>query len=220
MGIIYKITNLVNKKIYIGQTVRTLEQRWSEHKHTALKEDKTTYPLYNAMRKYGIKSFTIELIEECDNSILNDREQYWISYFNSHGNNGYNATDGGETIGDKLCKFVQQIKDNKVIATFNSIREAERQTGIANQNISIACHIPTRTAGGYHWRFVNEDYPKPIIKYKVYCVELNRYFKTVAEAARFIHQDYSETSIRTIDNNIRRSIKKNIKAYDFSWKNV
>lgn len=56
-------------------------------------EDRKTYPLYNAMRKYGIEHFFIEAIEETDK--LQEREQYWIAYFDSY-NKGYNATLGGD----------------------------------------------------------------------------------------------------------------------------
>lgn len=52
-------------------------------------------PLYNAMNKYGIHHFQIELVEECDLSVLSDREIYWIDYYNSY-YTGYNATKGGD----------------------------------------------------------------------------------------------------------------------------
>lgn len=223
MGFIYKITNLNNNKVYIGQTIRSIEQRWSEHKHTALKETNTNYPLYNAIRKYGIDSFKIEMIEECDDSILNEREKFWIQYFNSHGDNGYNVTDGGETVSKKLYKPVQQINflTGEIINVFPSIREAERRTGIPNQRISMICNGKGIKTGEYTWKFVDEKDRIQIESLekdrKIYCVELNKYFKTVAEAARFIHQTRPQTSIHTIDGHIRRAIKKNIRAYNYKW---
>lgn len=57
-GIIYKIANLVNSKIYIGQTTRTIKERWDDHKYDA-GSDNNIY-LYNAMRKYSINNFKIE----------------------------------------------------------------------------------------------------------------------------------------------------------------
>ena len=94
MAFIYKITNNKNGKCYIGKTERTVEIRWKEHlRHLDLYE---TIPLYRAIKKYGIENFSIETIEECDSININEREQYWIRFFNSYGKTGYNATLGGE----------------------------------------------------------------------------------------------------------------------------
>ena len=93
MGYIYKITNTINDKIYIGQTNYSIKKRWKDHV-VAARNLSRKYPLYLAMYKYGVENFTIEVIEECDNSILNEREIYWIKYYNSY-KHGYNATIGG-----------------------------------------------------------------------------------------------------------------------------
>lgn len=95
MGLIYKITNQINNKVYIGQTVGTLSKRWREHCHEA-EEGNKNYYLYQAMRKYGIENFNIEVLEECSNEELNIRERYWIKRFDSFGKNGYNLTVGGD----------------------------------------------------------------------------------------------------------------------------
>ena len=87
-GKIYRITNLVNGKIYIGQTVQSLEERF--YKHCAKYSDRLHFvmPIKQAIFKYGKENFKIELIEDCDIELLNEREQYWISYYDSY-NNGY-----------------------------------------------------------------------------------------------------------------------------------
>lgn len=88
MPYIYKITNLINNKIYIGLTTRTVDMRWKEHcRHDSLEVDK-------AIQEYGKHNFMIETLEECDDSLLDVREQYWIDYYNSY-NDGYNRTLGG-----------------------------------------------------------------------------------------------------------------------------
>lgn len=98
MGYIYKITNTINNKLYIGKTIKTIQERWNEHIKKA-KEHPNRY-LYDAINHYGIDNFTIEQIEECDNEILNEREIYWISYYNTYylsdNSKGYNMTLGGE----------------------------------------------------------------------------------------------------------------------------
>lgn len=98
MGYIYKITNLVNDKIYIGKTMDTLPNRFSKHKYDAINYPDKFSPLHNAMRKYGVENFKIEPVEECEDEILSDREVYWIKYYNSYEDReiGYNATPGGE----------------------------------------------------------------------------------------------------------------------------
>ena len=93
MGYIYKITNKINGKCYIGKTERTVQIRWSEHSRPS--RLKLKLPLYRAFLKYGIENFSVQEIEECDNSILDEREIYWIDYFNTY-RKGYNCTEGGE----------------------------------------------------------------------------------------------------------------------------
>lgn len=57
MGFIYKIYNDVNNKVYVGQTNGTIEERFKQHLKKVNSVDRKTYPLYNAMRKYGIEHF-------------------------------------------------------------------------------------------------------------------------------------------------------------------
>ena len=89
-GIIYKITNKVNGKSYIGQTRYTIEFRWKQHQH---KKDNTYF--HNAIKKYGIENFSIEILEECNIEDLNSREIYYIAKYDTF-NNGYNLTIGGD----------------------------------------------------------------------------------------------------------------------------
>lgn len=86
---IYKITNKFTKLSYIGQSIDII-QRWKSHISYA---DNNTYdyPLYKSIHKYGIESFTFEIIELCNKQDLNNREQYWINYYDTY-NNGYNMT--------------------------------------------------------------------------------------------------------------------------------
>ena len=96
--IIYKITNEINKKIYIGLTTCSLEYRWSRH-ITESKNINNTKHLYKAMRKYGVENFKIEIIDETnDFKKLGQLEREYIRKFNSIDPNiGYNLTKGGES---------------------------------------------------------------------------------------------------------------------------
>lgn len=95
MPYIYKITNKINGKMYIGKTIFTVEQRWKEHQKDSRRRDFEKRPLYSAIKKYGIENFSIEEVEECPIEILSEREKYWIEYYGSF-KNGYNATIGGD----------------------------------------------------------------------------------------------------------------------------
>lgn len=89
MSIIYKITNKVNGKIYVGETNRTLKARWEQHLRRANQKNTTEY-LYSAMRKYGIENFYIEEITQCKPEERFEVETSYIIKFNSLAPNGYN----------------------------------------------------------------------------------------------------------------------------------
>ena len=91
---IYKITNITNDMPYIGQAVN-VRLRFGQHIKRGLKaEPRTNIKLYDAIDKYGLENFTFEIIEECTSERLNEREKYWIDYFESN-SYGYNMTKGG-----------------------------------------------------------------------------------------------------------------------------
>ena len=107
MAYIYKITNTVNNKSYIGKTEKTdPTQRWKEH----IKASKRSYinkrPLYDAFNKYGIDQFLFEVIEET--STPNERDIFYIYYYNTY-KEGYNATLGGD--GKSYITNQQEIID-------------------------------------------------------------------------------------------------------------
>lgn len=109
MGYIYKIENIINKKLYIGQTIHTVDVRKKEHIEAA--KYGCTSVIYRAMRKYGVNNFIFTEIECCDDSLLDEREIYWISYYDSY-NNGYNSTTGG--------KGVQKYNKDKIYELWES----------------------------------------------------------------------------------------------------
>ena len=92
-GYIYKITNKINGKVYIGQTIHTIERRFSRH---CLLNQNGCVALHNAIIKYGKENFIVELVEEVPVEKLNEREIYWISYYKSTDKKfGYNILLGG-----------------------------------------------------------------------------------------------------------------------------
>jgi len=87
---VYKTTNLITKKIYIGKRSRK-NNRFGKNYFGSGKI------ISAAIKKYGIENFTKEVIEYCEVKLLNEREKYWIAYFNSTDKTiGYNITNGGD----------------------------------------------------------------------------------------------------------------------------
>ena len=94
MFLIYKITNMTNNKMYIGQTSKTINERFTAHIKCANRN--VNRYLYDSMNHYGIEKFNIELIEEVQTkNDADDREKYWINRLTTMTPNGYNMTIGG-----------------------------------------------------------------------------------------------------------------------------
>jgi group I intron endonuclease len=112
MGIIYKSTNLINGKCYIGKSVTKLKYRKSQHRHYAFEKNGQDY-FHSALRKYGIENFKWEVIYECDDKlILNIMETMKIIVNHSHytEGKGYNLTWGGECGQKKGFKHTEETK--------------------------------------------------------------------------------------------------------------
>lgn len=112
---IYKITNIQNNKVYIGQTIRPIEDRFHRHINDAMNNILDTH-FARAIRKYGKENFTIVIIDKATSQDeLNQKEQYWIKHYNSI-ENGYNETDaiskcGGNTYQSKTEEEMSVIKE-------------------------------------------------------------------------------------------------------------
>lgn len=132
---IYKITNIINNKVYIGQSIRPIEKRFDRHINDAINNVLDTH-FARAIRKYGKDNFKLELIDTAENQEdLNLKEQYWIRYYNSV-ENGYNETDalfkcGGNTYKSKTKEEMKIIGD----------KISKKKKGTQNSNSrSIKCY--------------------------------------------------------------------------------
>ena len=90
---IYKLTNLTNQKVYIGQAV-DIGERFKQHTKCGLGIDTPSNMLYAAMLKDGVENFTFEVLEKCERGQLNDREKYYIDFYRAQ-EHGYNMNKGG-----------------------------------------------------------------------------------------------------------------------------
>lgn len=130
---IYKITDRTNDKIYIGQTKRDIYRRFADHTsriNSNRKNDQSCL-LYKAMKNNEIKNFYIELIEQIDSTIGDEREKFWIKELNSNDPNvGYNMDKGGHVISDACRKArIEQMLGSKLTG---KALEIARNNGIKN----------------------------------------------------------------------------------------
>ena len=93
MGTIYSIKNKLNGKEYIGQTRHPVKYRWRDHVYTRDRISSVGY----ALRKHGVENFEFNVIETCDDDMMNDREIFWIAERRTMAPQGYNQTSGGSS---------------------------------------------------------------------------------------------------------------------------
>ena len=149
-GFIYKITNKLNNKVYIGQTIQKPIERF--YQHCAKKCDKyiLNMVIHKAIFKYGKDNFTFEVIEEVPKQQLNEREEYWIKYYNSY-TDGYNSTKGGQK-GNKPFKdidnktIIEQYQQGKSLRTIGKMFNIDKATV---KSILIRNNIKLRTTRTY-----------------------------------------------------------------------
>ena len=112
---IYKITNKINNKSYVGQA-KDVKKRWYFHIYKAQKQN-TNRPLYNALRKYDLNNFSFEELENCENrEIANERETFFIKELNTISPNGYNLASGGNQFEHSEERLIRENKERNFIS--------------------------------------------------------------------------------------------------------
>ena len=211
-GFIYKITNKVNQKIYIGKTTKTIEERWKEHQCDAFKQRNENRPLHRAIRKYGVTNFSIELVEECDISILSEREIYWIEEYHSF-SNGYNATLGGDG---------RILYDYELIADL--LKEKYTTSDICNmlgccsdtvRTIAKINNIPLNVVNNF-------SLTKKLVAQYLKTGEYVQSFDSYADAARWLQeQNIVQKNLNGVRGHISEVCQgKRKTAYGYIWKDV
>lgn len=213
---IYKITNQVNGKVYIGQS-SNIENRWREHILTANNKDyygHTRMLIYPAIRKYGIENFSISIIEECSIEQLDEREIYWISYYDATNPiKGYNLLSGGQSGRQFNPEDFYTLWDSgKTIGEIHEITNASYAT--IEHNLRTYTNYSTSESMSRSMQKIDND--GMFEKVAVYQYDLlGNYitsYESIADASRALFGDNKHTSIQSALNNQRNPI-----AYNYLW---
>ncbi|MDR0676769.1 MAG: GIY-YIG nuclease family protein [Elusimicrobiota bacterium] len=186
---IYKIENLINGKKYIGQA-KNIRMRWQEEK----KLKKITRLLKEDIKKYNINNFSFEVLEETND--LNNREKYWIAFYNSF-NEGYNLTTGGSfhtEIHESTIKILKEKSSGKNNARYGIKLTNEEKQKISNVlkekykngliNSRLGKHLSEETKEKLRIKQIGKYIggKSPRAK-KVICLETNEIFDSISKAA-------------------------------------
>ena len=180
-GVIYKITNNINNKVYIGQTMKPrgfldrypnkgvgIERVYKFHKNNKNRGDGYNEHLFNAIEKYGFDAFSVDEIFDTAMSEkeLNDKEILYIHMFDSF-NNGYNQTLGGcgtsgmPALSGKECPVSRRVCQisiqGELIKVWECISDVEKELGFDSSKICCVCRGQRQTTQGYVWVY-EEDY--------------------------------------------------------------
>lgn len=170
VGLIYRCYCVISKKNYIGQTRTSLKERISGHRWKATHEPNNIY-FYNAWNKHGEESLEWSILEVVKTTskeeladLLDAKEIYWISYYDSF-HNGYNLTPGGRSgIGEYNKVAVKVFKeDGEFLGIYDNIKDAAKIYKIDNSGITKCCKRILQTTGkkdGYRlvWRYLDDTY--------------------------------------------------------------
>lgn len=189
---IYKITNNINQKIYIGQSI-DIFKRW---KNEIIKPPNEY--LKNSFKKYGVENFSFDILEECSEEELDDKEKYYISLFNSTNKNiGYNITFGG-TGGKMPSDIIEKMKKTKAKNGYTKYWQGKKLPIEMKKKISNSLKEEK-----------NPNFKKGANLRKVVCVETGEVFNS----ANDVYNRFNSKS-----KNIHTAIKNNSCCLGYHWK--
>lgn len=204
MPYIYKITNKVNNKIYIGKTLSSIEKRWNQHRKDFQRENMENRPLYSAMKKYGIENFEISLVEECEEKCISEKEQYWVEFYGSF-KYGYNATLGGD--GKRYADY------DLIYALWRegkTVKEIHNITSYDDHTIKVALDCYEVSSEERRKRADNKK-GRCVVQLDKNTEEIINIFSTIGDANKFLNKQNSG-HISEVCNGKRKT------AYGYKWK--
>ena len=206
MGIIYRYISPSGKS-YVGKTIYTQKERAGK--------DGSRYvecpAFYNAIKKYGWENFKYEVIENCPNENLKEKEAYYIQFFNSLIPNGYNICDESPNCRTWSKKVYQYNQKGELVNTYDSLTDAARENKCNVGSLSEVCTGRKQTCLGYIWSY-EENFPgfkkKNYHNKMIYCFhengELIREFENAKTAAHFLKAERARITQCAGKNRIKR----------------
>ena len=222
-GYIYLITNKINGKKYVGQTMMTVHSRWLKHCSTARTQLGAT-GIDGAIRKYGEENFIVETIKECPISELDKWEIYYIQYYNTYqgdnANVGYNITLGGQggyiydIDEDEMLEMYLSGKSAIELARYYNCSDKTIANRLAKYNVDTKQHQKDWLKNHSEiWKqnlqkgsgkpFKEGDGTKP-----VYIKELDRSFNSLKECSQWL-LDNGYTKASSVDA-VRKSLSRHL----------
>lgn len=206
---IYKITNILNGKVYIGQSV-CIESRWASHRSRPFQVTSPTYnyPIYRAIRKYGLQNFSFEVLEECLEEELDNKEIYYISLYDSlNPKKGYNLTQGGHY--NNACR---KLSEEEVEEIYNLLLKTQLSQEEISKKFNISQASISSINRGESYLHLDYDYPlRKIEKKCYYCADCGR---IVSSAGRYCPQCIGK-HLRKVEHPNREQLKTDIRLMSF-----
>lgn len=179
---IYMIENILNNKKYIGQSIN-ISQRWKRHIYELNNNTHHNIKLQNSWNKYGSDSFSFNILEECDPELLDEKEQFYISLYDTH-NNGYNLDIGGQGCkgyshtAEEILKMrmiqnpksvIQLDKSLNIVNVWISASQASKELCMSRRGIVNCCERNNhqKTINGYYWIY-KDDYDNDCVDWDYY----------------------------------------------------
>lgn len=154
---IYLVTNLINGKKYVGQSVN-IKKRFQSHHLCDYKNEKGELyntKFYQALRKYGIENFEVTVLELCNKENLDEKEIYYVSYYDSF-KNGYNSTEGGQHWSSNIHSEEAELKRKETRKKNKSLMsENHPRAKLANEEV---WNIRQRYIDGESIKEIHKDY--------------------------------------------------------------
>lgn len=226
--IIYMIKNIINNKVYIGQTVKTLEHRKKQHIGRALSGQNTK--LYNAMRKYGISNFLFSEIDRADNlENLNYLESFYIVKYDSV-RNGYNMGYGG----DNNVMFSDEVKEKhdktmrsddvrrKISHSMKAYRKNNPFTDEHRNKISESMkgnrNFANHKLSENHQAAIIKSISKPVMCLDPVSMQVINYFSSCKDASVWLNGSYNSTTYKSDVSKIKKSCQSDVLYKGYLWR--
>lgn len=195
--IVYLVTNNITGMQYVGQTIRSLEERWRDH--CRVKDDNY---FHRAIRKYGSENFTLKILDTAETGEeLDLKEIYWIEKLNTLYPGGYNLREGGNVSGrgrfgmyNPKSRLIYRFNlDGSMVGAYYGMGDAFRKTGLSSTSITRSIKLKNRLAGGSIWMYAEDFTPEYLAECidtcpghkwrRVVCVETGEVFQSMSDAA-------------------------------------